>query len=190
MRGPFVTLRWWKAIAEGAHGVIAVSVLEWAGIGSPSLTIDWTPIRDAASAERFAAQIEALPYRPADGTSIGSAIGIAHLLLDAAPYRTNRRVIDVSGDGVSVNPSHLADARASAIAAGITINGLPICETHPCDVQTHYAKQVIGGPGSFMVVVDGFASFDRAILNKLALEIAGLPRTGPDVALNNRHAAR
>ena len=175
-----------KAVEAGAHGVIAVAVVEWADTAWQIVRIDWTPIRDAASAEKFAAQIAALTFRPGDenGTAIGGAIDFAHRVMEAVPYRAERRVIDVSGDGVSACPAGLAEtresacavglthARARAIAAGITINGLPICQSEPCEVQTHYAERVIGGPGSFMVVADGYASFPDAIRKKLVLEIS------------------
>jgi hypothetical protein len=169
-----------KAVEAGAHGVVAVAVVEWADMWWQIVRVDWTPIRDAASAERLAEQIAALPYRPGDenGTAIGGAIEYAHFVLNRSPYRAERRVIDISGDGKSMDPPELTEARAKAIAAGITINGLPICESEPCEVRTHYAERVIGGPGSFMVVADGYASFPDAVRKKLVLEISSL---GPHV---------
>jgi hypothetical protein len=40
-------------------------------------------------------------------------------------------------------------------------------------LDRYYAEQVIGGPGSFMVVAEDFAAFREAILTKLILDIAG-----------------
>ena len=140
-------------------------------------------IRDTASAELFAAAIEMLPFRPLKGTSIGSAIDFSHRLLDAAPYIPTRRVIDISGDGKSMNAVHLVLARAAAIAARVTINGLPI-RNADYDLPAYYEELVIGGPGAFLVAAESFADFDRAILSKLVLEIAG---TKPEPIL---HLAR
>ena len=67
----------------------------------------------------------------------------------------------------------LASARTAALAAGITINGLPICEDGKRLVADYYAEHVIGGAGAFLIVADGFRSFSSAIRRKLALEIAG-----------------
>jgi hypothetical protein len=65
------------------------------------------------------------------------------------------------------------------VAAGITINGLPIlCPTCPgragVNLEQAYADQIIGGPGAFVVTADGRDSFSAAVRRKLILEIAGL----------------
>jgi hypothetical protein len=160
------------AIADGAHGAIAVTVLEWANTRAPLQPIGWMVVSDPASAEALATAIEVLPYRPMKGTSIGSAIDFGHRLLDAAPCVATRRVIDISGDGKSMHAARLLTARAAAISDRVTINGLPI-EGANLDLGRYYGDNVIGGPGSFLVVAENFASFDRAILAKLVLEIAG-----------------
>ena len=36
---------------------------------------------------------------------------------------------------------------------------------------------MIGGPGAFVIAVDGFESFAHAILNKLIREISAIPPT-------------
>ena len=72
-------------------------------------------------------------------------------------------------------------ARDLAVADGIVINGLPIINDRPQmygfppfpDLDLYYQDCVIGGPGSFIVVADGFKDFARAILRKLVTEIAG-----------------
>ena len=43
------------------------------------------------------------------------------------------------------------------------------------NLDEYYVKNVIGGPGSFMIVAEDFHSFQAAILNKLIREIATLP---------------
>ena len=83
-------------------------------------------------------------------------------------------------------PFDVAD-RDAAVAAGITINGLAIINEHPESVfalnhvrppeglPEYYRQNVIGGPGSFMLQVEGFDSFADAITQKLVSEIASLP---------------
>src|SRR3546814_3572423 len=66
-----------------------------------------------------------------------------------------RRVIDISGDGATNHGRDLAAARDEAVAAGITINRLPMATDRlrklgwprPADVAWFYANHVIGGPG-------------------------------------------
>jgi hypothetical protein len=161
------------AVSRGAVGAIAVSLLQWANKAMTIQTIGWTLIGDRASASDLAARIEAIPYTPQAGTSIGGALTAATALLQHTPYRPLRRVIDVSGDGTSIDPDLLNSARAAALAAGVTINGLPICDDGKRIVADYYAERVIGGPGAFLIVADGFHSFSSAIRRKLSLEIAG-----------------
>src|SRR6266705_9762 len=46
-----------QAIRSGALGKIAVSFVEWSGVGAQKVVIDWTIIRDEASAKDFSAQV-------------------------------------------------------------------------------------------------------------------------------------
>jgi len=163
------------AATSGVHGAIAVTVLEWANKSRTEASIPWTVIDGRTTATAFADAIAALPYRPFPGTSIGTAIAGAHALLDAAPYQPVRRVIDVSGDGKGFGSSLLEFARHRAIAAGISINGLPICDEKPCiDLPGFYDQRVIGGPGAFLVVAESFENFAAAVRSKLIVEIANL----------------
>jgi hypothetical protein len=164
------------AITGGANGSIAVTVLEWANTPAPLQAVGWTLISDAASAEALAAALEALPYRPLKGTSIGSAVDFSRRLFDSAPCISARRVIDISGDGESMDPSRLVQARSAAIRDGVTINGLPIRSSTEPNLPKYYGEAVIGGPGAFLVIAEGFTNFDQAILRKLMIEIAGSAR--------------
>jgi len=62
-------------------------------------------------------------------------------------------------------------ARDDAVAAGITVNGLPILEVEE-ELDRYYRESVIGGPDAFMIAADDFESFGKAILQKLVTEIA------------------
>ncbi|HZP18905.1 MAG TPA: DUF1194 domain-containing protein [Bauldia sp.] len=167
-----------EAIANGERASIAVTVLEWANTEVPLQPVGWTLIDGAKSARSFASAVEALPYRPLKGTSIGSAIAFSQRLLESAPCPSERRIIDISGDGISMRESYLASARRAALADGITINGLPIVRSPADGLPDYYRRWVIGGPASFLVVADGFAAFQTAVREKLVLEIAGgAPRT-------------
>ena len=105
---------------------------------------------------------------------------------DASPFKSPRRVIDISGDGRNNNGRDLAEVRREALARGIIINGLPIVNDRPTrwgtpperDLDLYYRDYVIGGPGSFYVVAEGFESFASAIRTKLVREISGVPGDG------------
>jgi hypothetical protein len=66
------------------------------------------------------------------------------------------------------------------LAAGITINGLPIMLNRPYvgtmdieNLDVYYEDCVIGGPGSFVVPIHEREKFIEATRTKLVLEIAG-----------------
>jgi hypothetical protein len=91
--------------------------------------------------------------------------------MSESPYRGTRRVIDVSGDG-SNNRGRLVNlARDEAVSANIGINGLPILALEP-DLDDYYERNVIGGPGAFVIAAKSYEAFADAILKKLITEIA------------------
>src|SRR6267378_3067212 len=90
-----------QAIRSGALGKIAVSFVEWSGVGAQKIVIDWTIVRDEATAKDFSAQVIEAPRAFADRTSISGGIDFAMAQLARAPFQANRHTIDVSGDGTN-----------------------------------------------------------------------------------------
>ena len=86
----------------------------------------------------------------------------------------SRRVIDVCGNGENNDGRPVAQARDEAVAAGITINGLPILDV-ASDLDEYFAEQVIGGSRAFNAVANDMETFATAVLRKLLLEIAAAP---------------
>ena len=134
-----------QAIAEGAHGKIAVTYFEWAGTTSHRVVVPWTIIANRADAERVAAKLSAQPANSARRTSIAAALGFGADLFAESQYRGTKRVIDISGDG----PNNQGD------------------------LDRYYTDCVIGGPGAFMIPVNDWSQFPEAIRRKLVLELAG-----------------
>jgi len=161
-----------QAIRSTSTGSVAVAMLQWTGPALHVVAVDWTLIDDAASADGFAAAIEAAPRALfGGGTSISGAIDHAMLLLPNAPYRGLKRVIDISGDGSNNRGRDVREARDEAVRAGVVINGLPIVALE-YDLDKYYTDNVIGGPGSFIVPADSYENFAQAVARKLILEIA------------------
>ena len=172
-----------RAISGGERKRIAVAYIEWASTVYQRLVVDWMVIGDEASADAFVKKLAAAPISTERWTSISGAVDFAVQRFAASPYRGSRRIIDISGDGRNNNGRSLADARADALAQGVIINGLPIVNDRPArwgtpaerDLDLYYRDHVIGGPGSFYIVAEGFESFASAIRTKLVREIAGEP---------------
>lgn len=160
-----------KAIRNQSYGAMAVTVIEWSS--SETIVVPWTIIRDERDTARFANMVASVTRSGSGATCIGDAIVFAHAALDECPCRPLRRVIDVSGDGIGSGGWVEVDtAREMALAAGITINGLPILDPAEDDLAPYYRDRVITGTGSFIVEANGFEDFARALRHKLIREIA------------------
>ena len=176
-----------RAIQGGFLRRIAVSYYEWAGYGHHKIIAGWTMIDGADSANAFADMLTLEPPRTASRTAIASAIGFAVDHFDGNQFEGTRRVVDISGDGPNNWGDYVAQARDKAVAAGVTINGLPIVNDRPSlrgwapmqFLDLYYRDCVIGGPGAFIVVANTFADFATAVRRKLILEISGLAPPRP-----------
>ncbi len=172
-----------RAIQSGPNGRIALCYFEWAGEVSQELIVNWTVVRDEASAKDVADRLTAVPRPFGDRTAIGAALDYAMALLEKSPHTAIRKTIDVSGDGTNTNGRQPAQVRDEAVARGVTINGLVILSpfplpqmpwhTHPPGgLDEYFRRQVAGGQGAFVIVAENFSSFAYAITNKLIREIA------------------
>ncbi|HEY5216508.1 MAG TPA: DUF1194 domain-containing protein, partial [Pseudolabrys sp.] len=169
-----------RALHEGPHGKIAVTYFEWAGQNDQKIVMRLRLIDGPEAADAVAAEIARAPYRRASRTSISGGLLFAKPLFDHSGYRGLRRVIDVSGDGANNAGPLVAPTRDEVLAAGITINGLPIMLKRPNigsmdieDLDVYYEDCVIGGPGAFVVPIREREKFIEATRTKLVLEIAG-----------------
>ena len=138
-----------KAITSGPNRRIAICFVEWATAGQQNVVIDWTLIGDAESARGFGGKLVELPRSFSGSTSISHAIDFSVAQLERAPFKAERRVIDVSGDGTNNSGRPVGDARDEALAKGITINGLVIL-TPLSEVVPPRAYQSAGWPGEVL----------------------------------------
>jgi hypothetical protein len=72
----------------------------------------------------------------------------------------------------------------------VVLNGLAVTDHTPLPaslagglppLDEYYRDEVIGGPGAFLVVAEGFAAFEAAVRRKIIREIALNPPPGPRV---------
>ena len=179
-----------EAIQSGPHGRIAICFVEWSGATSVKLVIDWTIVGDAASARKIGDQMIELPRSFADRTSISAGLEFAFAQLERSPYKAARRTIDVSGDGTNNSGRDIASVRDEVTAKGVTVNGLVILSDSPLPwnpehtnppggLGEYYRRNVIGGPGAFVMVAENHDSFGQAIVKKMIAEIAWNPPPRP-----------
>ncbi len=171
-----------SAIASTLTGSIAVTYVEWAA--NQAVVADWTIIATPEDAEAFAASLLVPPRLASGRNAIGAALLEGKRLIEANDIIGLRRVIDFSGDSANnwSGPS-IEEAREAVLAAGITINALPLIRSPAGGGDTPlveiYEDRIIGGPGAFLVPADTGARFTEAVRRKLILEIAG---SQPDAA--------
>jgi hypothetical protein len=161
-----------SAVMGGRTQSIAISMVQWTGPFLQSVVLPWTLIKDEASIKTAATVVENTPRQLfGGGTSISGAIDYAMGMFPQAPFKTERQVIDISGDGSNNGGRSVIRARDEAVAKDVTINGLPILAVEPY-LDQYYRDYVIGGPGAFMIVAKDFETFGDAVLKKMIIEIA------------------
>jgi hypothetical protein len=146
-------------------GSVAVAYVEFSGADEIVLVKGWDLLTDALSA----------------------SIAQAARLLNEGDFGAARRVIDVASDHPS-DGGRSAFVRDAAVATGITINAIPIINNDPIGTfdgrmtysTAHwglggaiefYRRDVIGGPGAFVVEAGDFSVFRDALKRKLLLEL-------------------
>lgn len=184
-----------QRVGSGPIGAIACTFFVWSDPDHQQVLVPWTRIDGAAASQAFAAAIDRAPRTTGLYTSISGAIDFASSLFGRGGFEGTRRVVDISGDGAdnAARPGRsLALARDDAFDRGIVLNGLAILDPDAANEPRHRALQrppldeyyrdsVIGGPGAFLVVAEGFETFAPAVRRKLSREIAHAPPPGQRV---------
>ena len=163
------------AAIEGTGGNgLAVAMVQWSDNEEQVLVGGWHIIRNAADAAQYARIIKRSPRIIAGGqTSIAGALSFSINEINNNNIDSNRKVIDVSGDGRANNGIHPMNIRDIAIDQGITINGLVIINEEPF-LDGYFERGVIGGRGGFMMIAEDYRDYAAMILQKLLREI-GMP---------------
>jgi Protein of unknown function (DUF1194) len=174
------------AMTSGEHRRIALTYFEWAGTHYQHTIIDWTVIDSAAAARGFAEKLAASPRASQSWTAVGAALAFGGRRFETSGFVSKRRIIDISGDGRTNDGPPAEVIRDKLVAQGIVINGLPVMMNRSnfgrapdTDLDRYYEENVIGGPGSFMVVASNFEDFGRAVRSKLIREISDRRFTPP-----------
>lgn len=169
-----------QAIADGAHGKIAVTYVEWAGTSMQRVVVPWTVIANRSDAERVVEHLGAALPNSARRTSISAALEFGSDLFAESGFE-GKSVIDISGDGPNNQGAPVATIRDQLVRQGITINGLPLMTRGGItsmfdigDLDRYYTDCVIGGPGAFMIPVNDWEQFPEAVRRKLVMELAGV----------------
>lgn len=166
------------AIESGGLGRIGVAYVDWSSQWYNQLLVDWTLIDGEQASLEYANTLMRIPRTRGQGTSISDVLEFAQSIFEISPFTSGKQVIDVSGDGPNRSGRPLMEVRQEVVDKGIVINGLPIVDPYGWDefanLAEYYEGCVIGGPGAFIQVAEGFADFSRAIRRKLVVELSGI----------------
>lgn len=146
-----------------------VSLVQWSGASRQRQTIPWTQINDFDDVRALAAQISADERIWRNySTAIGEAAQVSAALFAQVP-QCRRKVIDVSGDGISNEGIEPREVLAKIRAQGITLNALAI-ETDDADLTAYFFENLIVGEGAFVITANGFEDYPEQIRRKLQRE--------------------
>ena len=182
-----------QGLAEGLRdGVVSEAlvleqtramVVQWTGTSRQVVSIPWRTLNTFEDVEAFATEVETTPR---EWRNFSTAIGEA-LIFTADQFHEvsdcKRLVMDVSGDGISNEGIEPIDVRNQVADRGITVNALVI-EGEERGLRNYFRENVTVGPGSFVVLSNGYQEYADRMRLKLQLEVAkqlsGLPNSGSD----------
>jgi hypothetical protein len=164
-----------RAVNAAAPNGIVVTLVQWSGASMQSQAIDWMRITGKESAELAAQEIENAPrFMRWGATAIGEAISYSRELFEDNGFEGLRKVIDVSGDGISNQGTVPIFTHKETAKASVTVNGLAILTGEP-SLDIYYRAQVMSGPRAFVERAEGFDDFAVAMRRKLIREIGSPP---------------
>lgn len=166
------------AIRSKPRGAMGIAMVEWGSPGGSQTIVDWMRVSDLASAQVLADALLAAPRTSQTYNAIGDAIHHASHLLREGPFRAEQMVIDVSGDGPDMRSLRPAPvARDIVVRRGMVVNALAIAVAGQVtrggeSLEEHYRRDVMGGPGAFVISAESRRDIARALRAKLIREMA------------------
>ncbi|MGL4311465.1 MAG: DUF1194 domain-containing protein [Paracoccaceae bacterium] len=149
---------------------VALAIFEWGGQTLQTTVQDWRLIESGRDLDAVIAAITA--HRRPQGyepTAIGAALRFAAARFDEAPDCATR-TLDLSGDGRNNSGPPPGTVYADTDFSEVIINALAI-GGHEADIVDYYAREVIRGPGAFVIAAQSHRDFPRAIREKLEREL-------------------
>ena len=154
-------------------GTVELAVYEWSGRRQNHLLLDWTRISTDQDITRIVGVIgssqRSFTRFP---TAMGYALGYGATLLGQRPS-CERKVIDVSGDGISNDGFGPQLAYKHFPFSDVTVNGLAVLGADPM-VEFYFEDEVRHGPGAFVEYSLGYRGYKNAMTRKLLREIGGM----------------
>lgn len=172
--------RFLEAVKRGRRGRVGLSVVTWSSFARSDVILPWVRIASQTDAQLASAVLlqdldRSRVKRHGAQTDVAFGIETGAKQFAREPWRSDKRLLNMVGDGMS-NIGRLAWLdRDAALDAGITINALIIAQGSAIRVMTDYFKRnVIGGPAAFVHHTVDVADFTEAMLKKFLLELSAV----------------
>ncbi len=157
----------------------ALALVQWTGASRQELSVPWTRIETREDVEKLAQTIETTPRAWRNfSTAIGEALRFTTAEFWAVS-ECKRKVIDVSGDGVSNEGIDPREMHATLRDETITVNALVI-EGAEFDLTGYFWETVITGDGAFVVTANGYQDYPARMRQKLMRETTKQMSLAPD----------
>ncbi|MEZ5888086.1 MAG: DUF1194 domain-containing protein [Paracoccaceae bacterium] len=161
---------------------VTFALYEWSGQHDQRVIVPWTRVIGPADLDRIVAIVLAHQRGPErQATALGRALAFGRgVLAEAEPCAT--RTLDISGDGQNNDGPSPGRTYETVDFEGVTVNGLAIGD-HERGIFDYYEREVISGPGAFVIASPVQSDFPRAIRRKLEKELSvrllgSLPEAG------------
>lgn len=146
-----------------------LTLIQWTGSSRQRQTLPWRQMQSAGDVAAFADDVADNPRIWRNySTAIGEALIAAEHALSQVP-QCRRKVVDVSGDGISNEGVEPGSRRSALNEQDITVNALAI-ETDAEDLTAWFFENLIHGEGAFVVTAEGFEDYPIKIKRKLQRE--------------------
>lgn len=167
LQSPEVT----EAILASDGGGILAAAFMWSGQENQRIMADWAWLESPDDIKVFSDSIRSARRESRSWpTALGQAAAYAAALHGKAPQNCDRKVIDISGDGINNSGAHPDSFAEANIFEGLIINGLVIRGATP-DPHRYYVNRLIYGPSAFVEIAENYADYPRAIKRKLLREL-------------------
>jgi Ca-activated chloride channel homolog len=146
-----------------------VTLFQWSGGSRQVQSVPWTALHDFATVAALSETIAETPRAWRNfSTAIGEALEVSLNALEKVSH-CRRKVIDLSGDGVSNEGIEPDTLRNRLRETGVVVNALAI-ETDDVDLTAYFFEHVIAGEGGFVITANGFEDYPAQIRRKLQRE--------------------
>ena len=155
---------------ELVRGQVALSVIQWSGMGQQEVSLPWTRMAAPADVLAFATEARRMPRAfIGSNTAVGDVVRFA--LGRFGPVADcQRRVIDISGDGTDNAGSDPPGARRAAELAGVQINALAI-EGIGIAITNFFRGHVITRDG-FVMTATNHLDYAETLREKILREVS------------------